>query len=514
MFIRPRHGRRRWSLVLTVVLLTPPAALAQDRADLEERIRRLERIIRDAGLDKPPATRGRPTPPPATRSATPAEPELDKPAVEAIVDEKIRKQKVVAGWKDGFFLESPSGDFKLELRGYMQTQARVFPHESGDTGTDSIFMRRVRPIVEGTVFKYFDFRIMPDFGQGSTTLQDAYFDVTYFKPWVSFRGGKDKVPFSLERLQSGQHLLFAERAISQNLAPNRDVGFRLSGDVWDGVFIWQGGIYNGVPDGRSSDGELTNDANGPGFGDFEGALRAFFTPFKTLGAEAFGTDALEKLSVGVASTFGHQKEGDNLSSVNYRTPGAATFFRYDTSTSSSSPITVVADGQRYRFSPQGYWYWGPFGLMGEYIFSNQGAQRTATRTVDGERVTTIRDADIENSGWFVQASYVLTGEDASYRGVVPINPFDPYNGRWGAFELAARGSVVDIDPRAFALGFAKRSQSTTRASNWGVGVNWYLNKHFKLQLDYESTRFASFIEYGDEARDHENVLLMQFQISY
>jgi hypothetical protein len=43
-------------------------------------------------------------------------------------------------------------------------------------------MRRVRPIVASTLFKYFDFRIMPDFGEGSAVLQDGYFDVTYFKP--------------------------------------------------------------------------------------------------------------------------------------------------------------------------------------------------------------------------------------------------------------------------------------------------------------------------------------------
>ena len=106
------------------------------------------------------AARHRPT----TRTAPSAE-ELDKPAVEAIVEEKLRKQKVLAGWKDGFFLESPSGDFKLKLRGYMQTQFRDFPHENSDTGTDSIFLRRVRPIFEGTVYKYFDYKIMPDFGQ-------------------------------------------------------------------------------------------------------------------------------------------------------------------------------------------------------------------------------------------------------------------------------------------------------------------------------------------------------------
>jgi phosphate-selective porin OprO/OprP len=176
---------------------------------------------------------------------------------------------------------------------------------------------------------------------------------------------------------------------------------------------------------------------------------------------------------------------------------------------------VLADGVRFRIAPQGYWFWGPFSLMGEYIFSQQGAQRTATT----DDVTTVTTADINNQGWFVQMSYVVTGEDASYRGVVPINPFDPYNGRWGALELAARGSaargsVVDIDPKAFALGFATRDEATTRAANWGVGANWYLNRNFKLQLNYEYTRFANFIEFGDTERDHENVLLMQFQFAY
>jgi phosphate-selective porin OprO/OprP len=507
MFIRSRRRRRLWSLVVLGTLLLPPGtAMAQSKAELEERIRRLERIIRDAGLDQP-APRGR-TPgraAPVTRQAPPPAEELDKPAVEAIVEEKMLKQKVLAGWKDGFFLESPSGDFKLKLRGYIQTQARIFTNENGDTGTDSIFMRRVRPIFEGTVFKYFDYKIMPDFGQGTTSLQDAYFDITYFKPYVVFRGGKDKVPFSLERLQSGADLLFAERAITQNLGQNRDVGFRLSGSVLDGVFDWQTGVYNGSPDGRSVDGETVDDADHSGFGEFEIAARGFMTPFKNA-----GISWLEKAGLGMALTYGHQTDGENLNVVNYRTAGMATFFRYRTSTSSTSPISVFADGVRYRLSPQGYYYWGPFGLMGEYVFSSQEAERTAT----SDDVTTVRKADIENDGWFVQASYVLTGEDASYRGVVPINPFDPYNGRWGAFELAARGSVVNIDPKAFRLGFTDREISTTKASNWAVGLNWYFNKNFKLQLDYEHTQFANFIEFGDEQRDHENVFLMQFQISY
>jgi phosphate-selective porin OprO/OprP len=504
MFIRSRHRRRLWSLAVTGALLAQPGATwarEPSRAELEERIRRLEQIIHDAGLDRP-AARRREAPARTTAPPPPAEAEIDKPAVEAIVEEKLRKQKVLAGWKDGFFLESPSGDFKLKLRGYMQTQGRFFPLEEGDTGTDSIFMRRVRPIVEGTVFKWFDFKIMPDFGLGTTTLQDAYFDVTYFKPWATLRGGKDKVPLSLERLQSGADLLFVERSIANNLAPNRDVGFRLAGDVLDGTFIWQAGVYNGVPDGQSSDGNVAGDTTS----DFIGAFRGFLTPFKNL-----GIDALEQASFGVAATYGTQKDSDNLNVVQYRTPGRATFFRYRTSTSTTSPITVTGDGKSYRLAPQGYWYWGPFGLMGEYIYSQQGARREAT----SDDVTTVTKGEFANHGWFVQASYVLTGEDASYRAVVPINPFDPFNGRWGAFEIAARGSIVDIDPRLFTLGFTTEELSTRRASNWGVGVNWYFNKNFKLQADWEHTEFDNEIEFtGDDLRDHEDVILFQFQIAY
>ena len=57
-------------------------------------------------------------------------------------------------------------------------------------------MRRVRPVIEGTVFKWSDYKFMPSFDSGTAALQDAYFDITYMRPWVSFRGGKDKVPLS------------------------------------------------------------------------------------------------------------------------------------------------------------------------------------------------------------------------------------------------------------------------------------------------------------------------------
>ncbi len=504
MFIRSRHRRRLWSLVLTAALVAPPGVVVAKeptRAELEERVRRLEQIIRENGLDQPAPRRSRAATAPAPQQHV--ETQLDQSAVESIVDDKLKKQKVLAGWNDGFYLQSPGGDFKLKLRGYLQTQFRDFPQESGDTGTDSIFLRRVRPIVEGTVYKYFDFKIMPDFGNSQTQIYDAYFDVNYFKPWVSLRGGKFKPPLSLERLQSATDLLFAERSTANQLAPNRDTGFQVGGDILGGLAQWQIGAFDGALDNQLLDSNPTS--------DFDGDYRLFLTPMANT-----DVDWLKGFGFGFAGDYGRAKEGDNLNQIQYRTPGRSTFFTYDTSTSSSDTITVLANGSHYRFIPQGYYYWGPFGLMGEYLVSSIGAERTekVTDSKTKKVTTTTLDQTFDNQGWFVQASYVLTGEDASFKGVVPINPFDPLNGRWGAFELAAQGSYLGVDPKAFSTGFAKTPNSTQHASTWAIGVNWYLNKNFKLQADWYHTDFDTPVKFGDHLRDHENVLLTQFQLSY
>jgi phosphate-selective porin OprO/OprP len=381
-------GEKRWAVALVVTgmvagLAGPSAAAEASRQELEERIRRLEQIIRDAGLDQPgpkrakrPAARKTET----TETVTTAEPAPDKEQVEAIVEEKIRKQKALAGWKDGFFLESPSGDFKLKLRGYVQADARVFPLEEGDTGTDSIFMRRVRPIVEGTVYKYFDFRIMPDFGGGSTVLQDAFARVTYF-PYAQLIAGKFKSPMSLERLQSGAELTFIERSIANNLAPNREVGIALGGGILADRISYQVGVFNGSTDGGLNDGDATSDK------DIQG--RIFVEPFK-------GTDVapLRGFGFGFGATYGTAKN-ENYNGTNYRTAGRSTFFRFNT----NSTTNVNFDGGCTRLSPQMYYYWGPFGFMGEYMNGETDLQRVVSPS-SGQ--TTRTDGQLQTDGWFAQ----------------------------------------------------------------------------------------------------------------
>jgi len=177
----------------------------------------------------------------------------------------------------------------------------------------------------------------------------------------------------------------------------------------------------------------------------------------------------------------------------YRTPGQNRFFKYDDS--------VVASGDHTRISPQGYFYRNSFGLLAEYIESEQTLSEGAV------------EADITNKAWQVLASYVLTGESASYTGVLPASPVAAGGGGWGAFEVAARYGELKVDDDAFDLGFASLSSQAREARAWTVGVNWYLTANAKLALNYSQTEFDGGAAGGSD-RDDEKAIFTRAQIAF
>src|SRR5690349_12131194 len=80
---------------------------------------------------------------------------------------KAPQPKLSAG-ADGFSFSSADTNFVLKLRGYVQADARFY---AGDhiPANDTFLMRRVRPIFEGRLWKYYEFRIMLDVGTGTTS---------------------------------------------------------------------------------------------------------------------------------------------------------------------------------------------------------------------------------------------------------------------------------------------------------------------------------------------------------
>jgi phosphate-selective porin OprO/OprP len=398
--------------------------------------------------------------------------------------DKAKTATAAAANKDGFSFKSADGNFQVKFRGLIQLDARFFAEDEQRPAVDTFLLRRVRPILEGTVFKLFDFRFTPDFGGGTTVLQDAYVDAR-FHPAARLRVGKFKAPVGLERLQSASDLLFVERGLPTNLVPNRDLGVQLFGDLAEARVNYALGVFNGVPDGASADVD-SDDGK-------DVAARVFFTPWPKADSAA-----LKGFGFGVAFSTGNPEGTPTATGLTgYRTGGQATFFSYR---SDGTPAgTTVAAGTRQRFSPQLTWYAGRFGLLAEYVSSSQEVARGAVRD------------ELENTAWQASGSFVLSGGEPSYRGVNPRHPFDLAAGTWGAFELAARYNVLEVDEAAFPV-FANPASAASRAEAWAVGLNWYLTRGLRFMLDYEQTSFTGGAATGD--REDEKVLLNRFQISF
>ncbi len=441
-----------------------------DAATLMKELQQLKDKVKDleARLSEMQAAGGAPAG--AVQEASPAV----SPERAALPSPPEKKTPAVSLDRKGLSIQSADGDFQMKLRGYLQADSRFYLDGAEDKD-DTFLLRRVRPILEGTVFDYYDYRIMPDFGNGSTTLFDAYLDIHYW-PEARLRIGKFIPPVGIERLQSSQNITFVERGLPSSLAPIRDVGIQLHGGVLDGALAYAVGVFNGVKDGGNAD---LDDNDGK---DFDG--RIFAHPF--IGS---GIDSLKGLGVGLAGTYGDY-EG---SPASYKSPGQSQFFSFAKG--------VEADGTHTRISPQGYYYWGPFGLMGEYVLSTQDYVRNGLME------------PFDSDAWQIQAMYVLTGENASHNGVKPKKPFSPKDGTWGAFELAARYGQLDVEEDAFRQGYADPAQSADGAEEVGVGLNWYLNDNVLFKTSY------SHIEYsgggaGGTDRESEDVFFTRFQIGF
>jgi phosphate-selective porin OprO/OprP len=412
--------------------------------------------------------------------------------------EKSKSSPVVSVGQSGLQVRSADSNFVFKARGYVQADARFYAGDnSAGTANDTFLLRRVRPIFEGTVYDKFDYRIMLDFGANTSAtsanignngmLQDAYLTARLW-PEFQIQAGKFKEPVGLERLQSGANLLFVERGYPTQLVPNRDVGVQLQGELFSGTLNYAAGVFNGVANGGSADIEIADD-------DKDVAGRLFARPFKNS-----NIGALRGFGIGVAGTYGNQ-DGALRTFVS---PGQQRFFGYRIGLGTNdATANIVADGRHWRVSPQGYYYWGPFGLFGEFVVSDQKVRRDA-----GDSTF----ASIRNTGWQVAASYILTGEENSFQAITPRKPFSLGGDGWGAWEVTGRVGQLTVDDDAFPL-FANPAISAREATSWGVGLNWHLNRNFKVNLNYEQTDFKG----GDNSplnAKGEKVILTRAQISF
>jgi phosphate-selective porin OprO/OprP len=400
---------------------------------------------------------------------------------------KAAQTPIVGAGSDGFFLRSPDGkSFQLRLRGYTQADTRW--SVTGDSNVNDTFaLRRVRPIFEGTLLENVDFRIMPDFAGGSPTLFDGYINLKYL-PEAQLMIGKFKSPIGLERLQSATATMFIERGLPTFLVPTRDLGVQVWSDLAGGMFSYALGAFNGARDSGNADvGDVDPDDSK------DVVARIFAQPFLET-----DIDWLRGFGTGFAVSWG---DVDQTAPSFRLTWDSGNAFAYRGAVTGPPAFPAVnADGARLRLSPQGYYSWGPFGLLWEYVLSRQRIERGT----DNRR-------DIANQAWQVAVSYVLTGENASFKGVIPRSNFSLSGGGLGAFEIAARYGQLYIDSDAFPF-YADPAVSVNQIDEWTLGFNWYLNRWLRFMLNYENASFDGGAPTGD--RNTERVVLTRLQINF
>ncbi len=455
--------------------------LSHQAARLEALAQRLERLEQHLGIaDSESNNEGGEAPLPIDQRLLVLERKLELQQEDAA--SKATSTPVLTVNDKGVSAKSADGNYEVKLRGLVQFDQRVFLDDDAIPVNDSHLFRRIRPTLEGSLGKLVGFRLTPEFAGDSATIVDAYVDVK-FDPRATLRVGKLKGPVGLERLQSGGATGFIERGFPTELAPNRDLGAQLQGELAGGRVNYAIGVFNGAPDGR--DAPATDADN-----NFEYAGRIFFEPWKN------DANALSGLGFGLAASVGDKQGSGNNFLPRYRTPGQNVFFNYRS--------TVVADGKHSRFSPQAYFYRNAFGFLAEHIRSEQEVVRTG---VANSR------ADIAATAWQLTGSWVLTGEDASYRGVVkPSHPFEAGGEGWGAFELVGRYGELDIDDDAFPV-LADPATAASQARSWGLGLNWYLTGNLKLVFNYTDTTFDGGAAASAD-REDEKTFFSRVQLAF
>ena len=431
--------------------------------------------------------------------------ELAEAATATAAETRAQNAPRISLSQNGFAFSSADTNFVLRIRGLLQLDSRTFFGDNAlSQGNDGFFLRRARPIIEGTLFRDLDYQFVPEFGGNSINIVDAKLNYRLL-PGLQVRAGKFKGPVGLEQLLSDATLPFNERSLASDLVPQRNLGVQLWGTLADERVSYAAGVFNAAGDGQNSGNNSFSD-------DPEFAGRIFLQPFKQT-----SWTALKGFGLGVGGSFS-QVSSNALalpsstggSAPGYSTPGPQQFFAYN-------PVVgpVVAEGNHWRLSPQASYTYGPFGLLGEYVISDQGVLNS----------TTLRAADLQHTAWQVSGQWVLTGEPASFTGLTPRRPFRLRDGGPGAWQLVGRFGRLDLDDKTFPS-FANAQASASSATSWSVGLNWWLNQNLRVLTSFTHTTFdgggaaanpanpLTLIAPATVTAQDENVLSTRVQLSF
>ncbi len=361
-------------------------------------------------------------------------------------------------WKNGLRLDSKN--VKMKIGGRIQIDHYFVDDDDyvarGGVGGDAAFesgvhLRRMRLYNAGTLYGHVEWKLQMDFADPNDPgLADGYIGLVNMDDCLgclmpNIRVGHFKPAIGLEQLTSSKYTTFIERSsVTNTFAPGRRYAV-MAHDVFRGGQLGYRASYFSSDTSFDDDGELEFD-NGYGV-----AARIWYTPWYDCECSC------RRLHIGVgAYTL------EDITSVSFQDDG---LIRTGTDPNLISTGALAADGA-FVWNVELALVYGPWSIQAEYFSAD---------------VDTTVGSDPTFTGWYVQASYWLTGECRSYKkGVFSrtspcCNFLDNDCCCMGGFELAARYETIDLVDGAVNGG---------EMTNWVIGLNWHLNPNARIQLNY------------------------------
>ena len=426
----------------------------------------------------------------ATRAAVNQSPELSDSQVaqiQAEVDDLKRSQAaqyadirsehqsdVQTSFKNGrLTFKTADGNFSASLRALLQFDSAYYVEGEMPAGIDFSSgndFRRARLGLSGTLFKDWSYEFLYDLGGSGVegaSLASAYIQYDALAP-VHIRIGAYPTPESFEDTTSASDLLFLERAQPADL--DRSIGGS-DGRAGATLFAYDDNYFIAA----SYTGGLVGESS------------VFDEEQNLVGRAAYrfilGDDV--NFAVGADTTY--------VSKPADLTPGDEAS---ETIRLRERPELNV-DDQGIRLIDTGninanhLWSWGLEATGNWHSVYGQGGYF-------GYRVDR-RDSPLTNpdfNGWYLQASWVLTGESKPYRpdrgaygSPSPNDEFSFDKTGWGVWELAGRYSVLDLnfDEGAAGVPIPANGIRGGQQKIWTAGLNWYPNNAIRFLLDYQHT---------------------------
>ena len=443
----------------------------------------------------------------------------------------------------GLWAKTPNGDFTMHPGFWMQwdnvfwTQTPIMRQaQGGNAGLtqgaknatklmsgdrlggvgdleDGTFFRRLRPFIEGTLWDTFEYRFILalENDQFSTSGLDEFWVAMNYIPVIgSIRAGhvKNAIGLEADMTASSRTMTFLERSsYSEAIELNQNF---VTGLWFGNAFLDQRTSYQFVvfrPDQGASSGTF--------FGDGQWGYQGRLT-----GLPIWDADGRCFLHLGVSG--GWRSGTNNLATSSLRTIQlrAREEIRDDDPAGGPASSQTVPNANDARMIDtgalvadhcwltglEGLWVLGPFSVQAEYgwnwVENVQGVISPGGKGFPAAgSLITFKGApqNYMFNGGYVQLSYMLTGESRGYDKKIGTLSRDYFGGKgpftnawvtwdddrhifnwgWGAWELAARASYVDLNDGTGA----QRVEGGILHGFTG-GLNWYLNNAVKLQFDY------------------------------